>query len=244
MTRTFVFKDKSVGIDLSTLFNENWREVLKPLFETEYFAALLNYIFYHYVERNDEYLVPDTPVKLFAPFQYSEPEDIKVVLMYHNPFLNKLSSGIGFGGGRATNNPRIAEHNIGFTKIFQSEKSFMKIDDSLEEWLDQGVLVLNRMPMTTIHGRVDHLGVFDYFYECIIRYLHHYNEDLVVATTSTSTNRFILDMDGVDIETVYSYEAFPIGGGLSLYGKINNKLIVNGNKPIRWARATANIHTT
>ena len=228
------YENTERDIDLNIYFNKEWQKVLKPLFKTEYLAALLFYIEDIYKKNATSQFPVDLKQAIFNPFILTNPEDVRVVYLHSHPHNSTQSNGIGFGTINADRNITHQKH-LEFFKL--NSKFEQELDESLISWLKEGVLVLNARAMMDRTIPSLHDNIFDYLYLNVFNYLSQINENLIIATNSTSCKMLVHCFESFNRNTINLHVDgyFPVRGS-SIYEKINTQLTVNGSKEIRWSK--------
>ena len=84
--------------------------------------------------------------KVFLPFKLCPWEDLKVVIIGHEPFHGVVSSGLAFGEEYVTrfHSQVICSIYDCIEREYFSDSFYLDFDFSLKSWASQGVLLLNR----------------------------------------------------------------------------------------------------
>lgn len=125
-------ENKDIGLPLE------WRALVAPEFEKEYFAQLIKSV-------REEYLkdaVFPHPKNVFRAFDSCAPDDIKVVVLGQDPYHTPgVADGLAFSTPKGNPVPPSLQ-NI-FKEIADEFKIERSTNPDLSRWARQGVLLLN-----------------------------------------------------------------------------------------------------
>jgi len=122
----------------SELIGNEWDEVLKPIFASDTYLNLREFL-------KDEYshhIIYPNMYDIFNAFKLTPPSDVKVVILGQDPYINKnQAEGLAFSV-KETEPPPPSLVNI-FKEISDDLGVPIRKSPSLVEWAKQGVLLLN-----------------------------------------------------------------------------------------------------
>lgn len=118
--------------------NEQWYQLLKNEFEASYFAQLKTFL----VEEKREYVIYPPGPQIFAAFDHTPPDRIKVVIIGQDPY-----HGPGQAHGLCFSVPDGIAPPPSLVNIFKEIRADLNIpiprSGNLTRWADQGVFLLN-----------------------------------------------------------------------------------------------------
>jgi uracil-DNA glycosylase len=125
------------GIDMS-LLDSSWKELLSDEFQKKYFLELLQFL---KVEYNKHVVYP--PVNhIFEAFNLTSLKDVKVVILGQDPYHGPSQAhGLSFSVPPGIKAPP-SLRNI-FKELSSDLAQGIPLNNSLEPWAKQGVLLLN-----------------------------------------------------------------------------------------------------
>jgi uracil-DNA glycosylase len=155
----------------------DWYPLLKPLLETEDFKKITSTI--KQCKSHGFKVLPDTKLT-FKAFNKCQYKDVKVVILGQDPYHDGSATGLAFANdpnSYASTSPSL--RNI----ITAVEKDFatlsMDFDISLENWAEQGVLLLNTA-LTVLKGNAgSHTKVWRPFTEKFLESLSSSKDNLI-----------------------------------------------------------------
>lgn len=125
---------------------ETWFEPLLPILKTLYFRDLASKITNRYLEASSvRFLYPKQRGDVFKAFRSTKWDDLKIVILGHEPYPHNGCTGLAFANPLEKENYpspalRIILDNV--EKTFYNGLNLDK-DVTLETWCEQGVLLLN-----------------------------------------------------------------------------------------------------
>lgn len=130
---------------------KGWLQVLKSEFEKPYFAALREFL----VNEKRQFKVFPPGDRIFAAFDHTPFEKVKVVILGQDPY-----HGDGQAHGLCFSVPEGVPHPPSLINIFKELQSDLGISPpvsgNLENWADQGVLLLNATLTVRAHQAGSH----------------------------------------------------------------------------------------
>ena len=124
--------------NINPAIEESWKNVLQNEFDSEYFATLKSKL----VEEKKQYVVYPPGQQIFAAFDYTPFDAVKVVILGQDPYHGAgQANGLCFSVATGIKKPPSLEN------IFKEINSDLGIPipeiGNLEKWAKQGVLLLN-----------------------------------------------------------------------------------------------------
>ncbi|PCJ22880.1 MAG: uracil-DNA glycosylase, partial [Rickettsiales bacterium] len=171
-------KNPTIRDVITKLYPEGWKDIFNDnLYELK---TICDYIS---SEAKETQIFPHFE-DVFKVFDMCSPEDIKVIIIGQDPYprLGKLGlplgTGLSFSVRVGENIPRSLS-NI-YNELDRSIDSFVKPKHgNLENWVNQGVFLLNKS-LTVENGKVNsHKRVWNNFTSNIIKYLSAFDEDII-----------------------------------------------------------------
>ena len=115
----------------------SWDDILKEEFKKEYYLKLREFLKSEYSSR---IIYPDM-YNIFNAFKHTSYEDVKVVLLGQDPYHEPgQAQGLCFSVPSDFKKPPSL---VNMYKELQDELGIVRTTGSLEDWADQGVLLLN-----------------------------------------------------------------------------------------------------
>lgn len=158
--------------------NQEWKEVLKPFFDTEDWKNLSKFIKKEYLDKKKK-IFPD-PENLFKSFNLTPFSRVKVVILGQDPYHDdKQADGLCFSVPNGVTLPpslkniyKEIERDVGVTKDFTK--------GNLEGWAKQGVFLLNSILTVIAHNPASHKDKgWEKFTDYIIKTLSDKGQNIV-----------------------------------------------------------------
>lgn len=211
-----------------------WTEVLAPIKESDYFKQL-------WLKVKEEYANgPVFPPKkqIFRALELTPFENIKVVIIGQDPYHNDFqANGLSFSVSREVSTPPSLKN------IFAELKSDLNIDRTnkeLEDWAQQGVLLLNATLTVKAHTPNSHKNLgWETFTNFIIKEISDKKENVVFVLWGAFAQKKIEFIDTKKHYIIESAHPSPFSSYRGFFGskpfsKINEFLESKGNIPISW----------
>ncbi len=154
---------------------QSWKEHLLSEFQADYFKALKSFL----LEEKKKYTVYPPGSRIFAAFDYTAFDRIKVVILGQDPYHGRgQANGLCFSvNDNITKPPSLVN-------IFKELKDDLDIplpkSGNLEKWAEQGVLLLNATLTVRAHQAGSHQNKgWEQFTDQVIRILSGKKEGLV-----------------------------------------------------------------
>jgi uracil-DNA glycosylase len=165
----------SINVDFNKKFGR-WMNVLKEdIFEKE-FSSLL----FDIEEEYNNYIVYPNKDDIFKAFQLCDPDNLKVVIVGDEPFCNGRSNGLAYG----SKNDFDKMHPETELILNCVEKQFyegfnLTKDPTLNEWAQQGVLLLNKSLTVRDNYPKSHEQLWDDMMINIIQSIDYYYQGII-----------------------------------------------------------------
>ncbi|RUA08700.1 MAG: uracil-DNA glycosylase [Flavobacteriia bacterium] len=154
---------------------EDWKRVLKPEFEKDYFENLTRFV----KEEYQKYQCFPKGKEIFAAFNHCNFDDVKVVIIGQDPYHGEnQANGLCFSVHDGIPHPPSL---INIFKEIETDlgKPYPR-SGNLEHWADQGVLLLNATLTVRAHQAGSHQNKgWEKFTDAAIQYLSEQKENLV-----------------------------------------------------------------
>jgi len=140
---------KQVGVNLKTLINNDWQEVLNPEFDKSYYEELREFLVNEY---NTQTIYPEMH-KIYQAFDWTSFSDTKVVILGQDPYHEPNQAiGCSFAVSPGVTIPP-SLRNI--YKELQDDLGCTPVNHGyLKSWATQGVLLLNSV-LTVRRGQAN-----------------------------------------------------------------------------------------
>ena len=217
------------------VIEEGWYEVLKPEFESLYFAGIKSFL----IDEKRKYVVyPPSPL-IFNAFNRTPFDKVKVVILGQDPYHN-----VGQAHGLAFSVPDGIQPPPSLQNIFKELHTDIGMpiprNGNLEKWADEGVLLLNasltvRANMAASHAKIG----WQQFTDAAIRALSEKKEHLVFllwGSYAIAKESLIDHCKHLILKTVHPSPLSASRGffGCKHFSKTNEYLINNGIAPVKW----------
>jgi len=221
---------------ISPKIEESWKQVLKDEFSASYFAKLKQFL----QEERKNHVVYPAGSRLFAAFDLTPFEKVKVVILGQDPY-----HGPGQAHGLCFSVPKGIVPPPSLVNIFKELQSDLGIKrpahGNLEKWAEQGVLLLNAMLTVRANEAGSHQKKgWESFTDAVIKALSNHREGLVfmlwgnyaIAKASLiDTNKHFI-LKSVHPSPLSASRGFL---GCKHFSKANEILISQGVDSIDWS---------
>lgn len=211
-----------------------WTEVLAPIKETEYFTQLWENVKQEYAAG----LVFPPKKQIFRALELTPFDEVKVVILGQDPYHNDhQANGLSFSVSKEVGTPPSLRN------IFIELKADLNIDRTnkeLEDWAQQGVLLLNATLTVKAHFPNSHKNLgWEKFTNFIIKEISDKKENVVFVLWGAFAQKKIEFIDTNKHFVIESAHPSPFSSYRGFFGskpfsKINDYLVSNGEKPITW----------
>lgn len=217
------------------VINEKWKELLHDEFNKEYFVELKKFL----IEEKKNYTIYPPGGKIFAAFDMTIPEEVKVVILGQDPYHGK-----GQAHGLCFSVPDEIPQPPSLVNIFKELETDLNIpvpkSGNLERWAKQGVLLLNTT-LTVREGQaLSHQNRgWEIFTSAVIKKLSSdYNKIVFLLWGKHAQSKEeLIDKDKHFILKAAHPSPFSVYRGFygcRHFSKCNEILINSGRKPINW----------
>jgi uracil-DNA glycosylase len=216
--------------------HESWKERLIDEFNRPYFTALKDFL----VEEKRSYAVYPPGDKIFAAFNRTPFENVKVVILGQDPYHGKgQAHGLCFSVPPGIASPPSLV-NI-FKELHNDLGIAMPAHGNLEAWADQGVLLLN----ATLTVRANQAGShqnrgWENFTDAVIRKLSQEKEGLVFILWGryAQAKEYLIDAGRHHILKAAHPSPFSVHSGFfgcRHFSKTNEILQQQGKESVDWS---------
>lgn len=182
------------------------------------------------------------PSDIFNSLEATAPEDVKVIIIGQDPYINGEAHGLAFSSQKGiTPSLRV------IFKELELEYGVKRTDPKLSDWASQGVLLLNTILTTELGITLAHKNYgWQKFTTEIVRYVVNLQNPVVVMTWGGHARNFWSDVvksTDVDLTHVYNLDtchpqAENYGSckftGCNHFRLANDWLCNHDRKPIKW----------
>ena len=217
---------------------ESWKKVLYDEFQKPYFESLKNFL----MEEKKNYTIYPSGVNIFAAFDNTPFESVKVVILGQDPY-----HGAGQAHGLSFSVQDGIQHPPSLQNIFKELRDDIGCaipkNGNLSAWAKQGVFLLNTVLTVRASEANSHRGQgWEIFTDTVIKLLSSQKEHLVFilwgspagAKASLIDSQKHLILRAPHPSPLSSYRGFF---GSKPFSKSNDYLTCNGKKPINWCLA-------
>jgi len=217
---------------------ESWKKVLLPEFQKPYFETLKNFL----VEEKKHHTVYPTGANIFAAFNTTPFDAVKVVILGQDPY-----HGTGQAHGLSFSVQEGVPHPPSLQNIFKELKDDVGCSipkhGTLSSWAKQGVFLINTVLTVRASEANSHRNQgWEHFTDAVIKTLSTQKEHLVFilwgspagAKASLIDSKKHLILKAPHPSPLSSYRGFF---GSKPFSKSNAYLLSQGKKPIDWCLA-------
>jgi uracil-DNA glycosylase len=220
---------------INVAIEESWKNLLFNEFQSDYFNKLKEFL----VEEKKLYKIYPPGNKIFAAFEHTPFDDVKVVILGQDPYHGeKQANGLCFSVSDGIKQPPSL---VNIFKEIESDLG-LKMSDSgnLEKWAKQGVLLLN----ATLTVRANQAGShqnkgWELFTDNVIRTLSENKKELVFILWGSYAQAKAKIIDVSKHHILKSVHPSPLSVyrgffGCKHFSKTNEILKSLGKEPINW----------
>jgi len=215
--------------------NNSWKKVLQCEFDKTYFDELSDFV---KQEREEHSIFP--PAELcFAAFNKTSFENTKVVILGQDPYHNfNQANGLSFSVGKQVKMPPSLK-NI-FKELKTDLNYEMPLNGNLEQWANQGVLLLNATLSVRAHKPGSHQKKgWELFTNKVIELLSLKRENIVFILWGNYAQQNQNKIDQGKHKIISSAHPSPFSARKGFFGskpfsKTNNYLASVGKEKINW----------
>jgi uracil-DNA glycosylase len=214
---------------------DSWKALLQPEFDAKYFSGIKNFL----LEEKKAYIVYPSGQNIFAAFNSTPFENVKVVILGQDPY-----HGQGQAHGLCFSVPEGISLPPSLLNIFKELHSDLNIpmpaSGNLENWARQGVLLLNATltVRANIAGSHQNIG-WELFTDAVIRLLSDKKEGLVFllwGSYAQAKQNLIDSKKHYILKAVHPSPLSAFRGffGCRHFSETNRLLSLQGKAPIDW----------
>jgi len=214
---------------------ESWKQVLSEEFDKPYFLKLVDFI---KAEKKQQIIYPPGP-KIFSAFAHTPLSKVKVVILGQDPY-----HGEGQAHGLCFSVPDCIAIPPSLKNIYQELKDDLGIEarksGNLENWADQGVLLLNTTLTVRRAAPASHAGQgWETFTDEVIKAISLKKNDVVFILWGNHAKKKQVLINTTKHVVLTAAHPSPLSAYAGFFGckhfsKTNNILKKIGLEPIRW----------
>lgn len=230
LMRLVCFSNMDVKIENS------WKSVLRDEFDKDYFVRLTEFVREEY--RTAEAVFPPGN-KIFAAFDATPFDDVKVVILGQDPYHNYgQANGLCFSVGDSVQMPPSLV-NI-FKEVNSDTGAPIPTSGDLTRWARQGVLLLNATLTVRAHQAASHQGRgWEQFTDAAVAALSARRENLVFLLWGNYAKRKGAVIDRSKHLVLESAHPSPLSAYHGFFGnhhfsRANAYLVEHGKVPVVW----------
>ena len=217
------------------MIGNDWDEVLKDEFESEWYQKLRVFLDYEY----SHYTIYPKAKDLYNALRYTSYEDTKVVIIGQDPYHEpNQAHGLCFSVLKGNKIPP-SLLNI-YKELYDDLKIPMANHGELVKWAKQGVLLLNSVMTVREHAANSHKDKgWERLTDAIIVKLNEKKTPVVYllwGANARNKKKLITNPEHLILESAHPSPLSAYNGffGNRHFSKTNNFLIEHGLKPIDW----------
>ena len=214
---------------------EDWKTLLEPEFEKEYFIRLTQFVRKEYATKT---IYPQGR-NIFRAFDMCRVNQLKVVIIGQDPYHGPgQANGLCFSVGDGIPFPP-SLHNI-FKDIADELGKPIPISGNLDRWAEQGVLLLNSVLTVRAGQAASHQGIgWETFTDAVVQALNTHTQGIVYLLWGAYAQRkgSVIDPSrNCILKTVHPSPLSAYRGffGCRHFSKANEYLVAQGKEPINW----------
>ncbi|MCI6857043.1 MAG: uracil-DNA glycosylase [Bacteroidales bacterium] len=214
----------------------SWKSVLRDEFDKDYFVRLTEFVREEY--RTAEAVFPPGN-KIFAAFDATPFDDVKVVILGQDPYHNYgQANGLCFSVGDSVQMPPSLV-NI-FKEVNSDTGAPIPTSGDLTRWARQGVLLLNATLTVRAHQAASHQGRgWEQFTDAAVAALSARRENLVFLLWGNYAKRKGAVIDRSKHLVLESAHPSPLSAYHGFFGnhhfsRANAYLVEHGKAPVVW----------
>ena len=214
----------------------SWKQVLKDEFNAAYFSSLKAFL----IEEKKQYTVYPPGKSIFAAFNYTPFDKVKVVIVGQDPYHGPgQANGLCFSVSPGVKIPPSLQ-NI-FKEIASDIGATPPSSGDLSSWAKQGVLLLNATLTVRASSPASHQGKgWEQFTDKVIRLLSEHREGLIFILWGRPAQLKEKLIDTKKHFVLKSVHPSPLSAYNGFFGcrhfSQTNKILLNqGKTPINWS---------
>lgn len=212
----------------------NWKQFINIQKQEDYFKNLQSFV----DKQRQNNIVYPAQDKVFACFNYFEPEQTKVVIVGQDPYYSPLfANGLAFAVNKGVTTPKSL---INIFKELKDDLGIEKTNADLIDWAKQGILLLNRVMTVAENQPNSHKNKgWETFTTNVIKFLNDSFSNIVFVLWGNNAQELIPYIDQTKHLIIKSSHPSPLGyyksfKGSKPFSKINKYLIEHKKEPIKW----------
>ncbi len=214
---------------------EDWKTLLEPEFEKEYFIRLTQFVRKEYATKT---IYPQGR-NIFRAFDMCRVNQLKVVIIGQDPYHGPgQANGLCFSVGDGIPFPPSLQ-NI-FKEIADDLGKPIPNSGNLDRWAEQGVLLLNSVLTVRAGQAASHQGIgWETFTDAVVQALNTRTQGIVYLLWGAYAQRkgSVIDPSrNCILKTVHPSPLSAYRGffGCRHFSKANEYLVAQGKEPINW----------
>lgn len=217
-----------------TVVGNNWDNILNEEYRKEYFIKLVKFINEEYTEKT---IFPNKS-NIFNALKLTDYNNIKVVILGQDPY-----HGLGEAQGLAFSVPENIKMPPSLRNIFKElydDIGIKRERHSLEDWANQGVLLLNTILTVEENKPLSHQSIgWEIFTDEIIRKINDLDSPVIFVLWGASARSKKMLIDNKKHYIIESPHPSPLSANRGFFGskpfsKINTILSKNNIEGIKW----------
>lgn len=216
------------------VINENWDKILEEEYKKDYFKKLVMFIKNEY---KDKIIYPKAS-DMFNALKSVSYSDILVVILGQDPYHGEGEAhGLSFSVKEGITTPPSL---LNIFKELDDDLGIKRTKPTLDDWASQGVLLLNTVLTVEKDKPNSHKGKgWEIFTDAIIKKLNERDEPIVFVlwgNNAKAKKELITNPKHLVLTSSHpSPFSYQYGfKGSKPFSKINNFLVKNAQKPIKW----------
>ena len=222
--------------NMDVKIENSWKSVLRDEFDKDYFVRLTEFVREEY--RTAEAVFPPGN-KIFAAFDATPFDEVKVVILGQDPYHNYgQANGLCFSVGDSVQMPPSLV-NI-FKEVNSDTGAPIPTSGDLTRWARQGVLLLNATLTVRAHQAASHQGRgWEQFTDAAVAALSARRENLVFLLWGNYAKRTGAGIDRSKHLVLESAHPSPLSAYHGFFGnhhfsRANAYLVEHGKAPVVW----------
>lgn len=216
------------------VINDDWDNILKDEYNKEYFKKLVFFIKNEYKTKK---IFPKAS-DMFNALKASPFNEIKVVIIGQDPYHGEDEAhGLSFSVKEGIKSPPSL---VNIFKELESDLNIKRVKGCLDDWAEQGVLLLNTVLTVEKDKPNSHKAKgWEIFTDAIIKKLNEKEQPIVFILWGNNAKAKKELIDNPKHLIIESSHPSPFScrygfEGSKPFSKTNDFLIKNGEKPVKW----------
>lgn len=222
-------------MQINSLLSKEWMQLLKDEFSKPYFLRLKQFV----EEENNKYKIYPPEDKIFAAFDMTPPEILKVVILGQDPYHgDNQANGLCFSVSDGIKQPPSLKNII--KELNNDTQDSISITGNLESWAKQGILLLNTTLTVRAGEPLSHKGMgWETFTDEVIKKISINMEDIIFILWGQHAHgkeNFIDTTKHTVLKAAHPspFSAYKGFFGCKHFTQINEILRNSGKKEINW----------